>query len=97
MGRQKSLPDITKEKRIEEIEETAEAYAKAASASRMSQRKTGDLRDALIVLFEKHGIETYRAEDGNTYAVGLGKKKIIISEGEDASDEEDEASDKAAE
>lgn len=94
MARQKKLPGLVKDDSIEEIEVAAETYSKAASRSQSARKKTAETRDSLIGLLEKHGRENYKAENGKVYAVGAGKKKIVVTDpNEESAGDEDEDED----
>lgn len=95
MARQPSLKGMAKDKPIEVIEESAEAYSKSVSKLVTARTKCAEQKAALIKHLRDHGKETYTAENGKTYSITPGKEKITVSDTEeypDGDEDEDGAS-----
>lgn len=82
--RQKSLPGVVDDKKVQELEDALDSWAKTGSKLQKLRKDMGAQNEAIFELMSRHGLEQYRAEDGKTYKIGLGKKKLIVIDPDDS-------------
>lgn len=82
-------------KRIQELEDTTDAYASEASALSEKRKSVGEMKDAMFRAFEKNGLENYTDDAGVIFSMKPGKRTVKITrpdgEEHDSADDDDEA------
>ena len=88
MGKQRELAGMERPK-IQELEDKGEVYERAVRAHKRSTDKLKADKQALLDAMQKHGVSSYRTDDGKIFSVADGTPKISISDAPDASDDDD--------
>lgn len=82
MGKQKELPGVERPK-IQELEDKAEVYARAVKANKKAADALKADKTALLAAMKKHGVNSYRTDDGVIFSVQEGAQKVAMSEVEE--------------